>query len=239
MADSGWYPDSSTPGYERYWDGQAWTSQTRPAGQPAAPQYPAPAYGAPSPAAPGAPAYSAPAYSAPAYSAPAGAYAQYGPGLGVPRNAEIGPRLLAYLIDTGITLGVMLAALIPGFLVSLLISVSDAFGYLAVLLLVLGYLGAIGFSLHNLVVRQGRTGQTIGKQRMNIKLVGESTGVPLGIGGAVIRWILPAALGALTCGIVSTLDVLWPLWDPNNQRLVDKWMHYSVVPVAPEAAPGR
>ena len=235
MADSGWYPGPSTPGYERYWDGQTWTEQIRLPGQPATP--PPPAYGAPA----AAPVYSAPApaYGAPAYGAPTGGYTPYGATTGVPRNAEIGPRLLAYLIDVGVTFGVLLAAVIPGFLVSLLIEVSDVFGYLAVLLLVVGYVGALGFSLHNLVVRQGRTGQTIGKKRMNIQLVGESTGVPLGIGGAVIRWLLPAALGAITCGIVSTLDLLWPLWDANNQRLVDKWMHYSVVAGSPTGLGGR
>ncbi|MEM9894628.1 MAG: DUF2510 domain-containing protein, partial [Actinomycetota bacterium] len=31
---AGWYPDSSNPGMERWWDGQAWSQQTRPVGAP-------------------------------------------------------------------------------------------------------------------------------------------------------------------------------------------------------------
>ncbi|MEZ5260829.1 MAG: RDD family protein [Acidimicrobiales bacterium] len=230
-------PRPSTPGHERYWDGTGWSTHVRPLGQAAAPAQP---YAAPAPAqgytAP-AQGYTAPAqpYAAPAqgYGAPAGGgYAAYGTAL-VPRNADIGPRLLAYLIDTAVTFVALIAAVLPGFLVSLLISVSDVFGFLAVGLLIIGYVAALGFSIWNLVVRQGKTGQTIGKQKMNIMLVGERTGVPIGIGGAVLRWLLPSGLGAITCGIVSTLDLLWPLWDANNQRLVDKWMHWSVVPVPP------
>lgn len=37
---AGWYADHSTPGLERYWDGQAWGADTRPANS--APQPPAP-----------------------------------------------------------------------------------------------------------------------------------------------------------------------------------------------------
>jgi hypothetical protein len=40
-AVAGWYPDPSGPGQLRYWDGQAWTSSTAAAEQPA----PAPSYG--------------------------------------------------------------------------------------------------------------------------------------------------------------------------------------------------
>lgn len=42
---AGWYPDNTSPGNERYWDGSQWTEQSRPvAGQP---------FGATPPAAPG------------------------------------------------------------------------------------------------------------------------------------------------------------------------------------------
>ncbi len=38
----GWYPHPSAPGWEAYWDGQAWGTETRPAAAPpAAPQAPA------------------------------------------------------------------------------------------------------------------------------------------------------------------------------------------------------
>jgi hypothetical protein len=44
QAPAGWYPDpNKQAGQERYWDGQAWTEQTRPAGM-APPVAPAPVY---------------------------------------------------------------------------------------------------------------------------------------------------------------------------------------------------
>jgi flagellar basal body-associated protein FliL len=39
---AGWYPDSSQPGTERWYDGAAWTEHTRPTGAPAIPAPPAP-----------------------------------------------------------------------------------------------------------------------------------------------------------------------------------------------------
>lgn len=30
LGDEGWYPDPQTDGFERFWDGTAWTSQSRP-----------------------------------------------------------------------------------------------------------------------------------------------------------------------------------------------------------------
>ncbi|MFC8700500.1 DUF2510 domain-containing protein [Streptomyces parvus] len=50
----GWYPDTGTPGLERWWDGTAWTAHTRPSAagpaashQPPAPADPAPAQSGP------------------------------------------------------------------------------------------------------------------------------------------------------------------------------------------------
>ena len=45
QAGPGWYPDGA--GGERWWDGQQWTDQSRPAQGPGAPQAPQGQYGQP------------------------------------------------------------------------------------------------------------------------------------------------------------------------------------------------
>ncbi|MFD4018146.1 DUF2510 domain-containing protein [Streptomyces sindenensis] len=77
----GWYPDTGTPGLERWWDGTAWTAHTRPsAAGPAASHQPS------APADPG-PAQSGPVQSGPAGFGPAG----FGPaGVGPAEAASAG-----------------------------------------------------------------------------------------------------------------------------------------------------
>ncbi|MFI0877910.1 DUF2510 domain-containing protein [Streptomyces parvus] len=75
----GWYPDTGTPGLERWWDGTAWTAHTRPsAAGPAASHQP------PAPADPG------PAQSGPAQSGPAG-FGPADPGPGSFGPGSFGP----------------------------------------------------------------------------------------------------------------------------------------------------
>ena len=93
-------------------------------------------------------------------------------------------------------------------------------------MLVGGAIGLILFPLWNSVIRQGNTGQTIGKSKQNIKLVSDKTGGPVGIGPAIIRYFLG---GLLTS--ICYLDVLWPLFDEQKKRITDKILDFSVVDV--------
>ncbi|MEU0006875.1 DUF2510 domain-containing protein [Streptomyces sp. NPDC006314] len=111
----GWYPDpgqtNDGPPTERWWDGRAWTDQTRPAGTAAAwgPPTHSPAPGGPQPAYPVQPAYPAqPAQPAgPASSVPAG-YGAY-PGYPVyPAQPAAGSRRG---LRTGIAVAVAVAVL--------------------------------------------------------------------------------------------------------------------------------
>ena len=103
----------------------------------------------------------------------------------MPANlAEPGKRIVAALIDGAIPFGIIIAALIVA---AILGAVSDVLGLLVA---VIGYFGAIGFSIYNMIFTQGKTGQTIGKKMQGIKVVGESTGQPLGVGGAFVRYLL-------------------------------------------------
>lgn len=115
---------------------------------------------------------------------PGGGYSAPGPD-GIPANlADPIKRLIAALIDWGIVVGLIIVV----FIVALILgAISDVLGLLVGLV---GYLAALGFGIYNLVVTQGNTGQSIGKKMQGIKVVGEETGQPLGVGGAFIRWLI-------------------------------------------------
>ena len=115
---------------------------------------------------------------------PGGEYSAAGGGE-VPANlADPIKRLIAALIDGGVVFAIIIVTLV---LAAILGSISSALG---VLIAIVGYLGAIGFSIYNMVVTQGNTGQTVGKKMQGIKVVGEGTGAPLGVGGALIRYLI-------------------------------------------------
>ena len=86
--------------------------------------------------------------------------------------------------------------------------------------------GALLFPLWNSIVRQGQTGQTIGKSRQKIKLISDKTGGPVGVGSAFLRYLIG---GVLTS--ICYLDVLWPLFDEQKKRITDKILDFSVVDV--------
>lgn len=103
----------------------------------------------------------------------------------VPNNlADPVKRLIAALIDGGIVVGIIIATFIVAAIFG---AVSSALGFLVILV---GYLGAFGFGIYNLIVLQGNTGQSMGKKMQGIKVVAEGTGQPLGIGGAIVRYLV-------------------------------------------------
>ena len=91
--------------------------------------------------------------------------------------------------------------------------------------LVLFYLAAIAFWVYNRCILGGR-GQSLGKRALNIKLVSEETGQPIGTLMAFVRDICHI-LDSLACYI----GWLFPLWDAKRQTFADKIMRTVVVPV--------
>lgn len=177
-------------------------------GYPAAPP--------PPPGQPG-PGWGQPAYGAPGQPAPGG-YHTYGTPT---RYAEWIKRVGAYLVD--------IAVLIPGYLVMLVATplMRSDNGPLAVIGFVVylaGVAGVLGLAIWNLVIRQGRTGWSIGKQVLGIRLIGEKTGEPLGPGLTFVR-ALCHILDQLPC----YLGYLWPLWDAKKQTFADKIMGSVVI----------
>ena len=176
---------------------------TYPSGQPASPYGAQPGYGPP----PGMP---------PAYGAPVVPYAHWG------------LRLAAYLLD--------MVLLIPGYIVAVVGATlggstanSGAQG-LGILLAVVGYVALIGFMIWNQILRQGRTGASLGKQWVGIRVVREDSGLPLG-GWLTFGRQLLHVLDGLPC----YLGYLWPLWDAKRQTFADKIVG-SVVLQPPQVA---
>jgi uncharacterized RDD family membrane protein YckC len=124
-----------------------------------------------------------------------------------PRYANWGQRFAGTLLD-GLIIGVVPYALM---------GIGAAVGKSAGMALVgIGYALLIGLAIWQLI-REGRTGQTVGKKVMNIRLISENTGQPLGVGMAFVRRIAHF-LDSIAC----YLGWLWPAWDAKRQTFADK-----------------
>jgi uncharacterized RDD family membrane protein YckC len=136
--------------------------------------------------------------------------------------AHWGQRVGAYLIDALLVLPGYIVAWIGAALAS---GGSGGASAVGALLMVVGYLGAAVVAIWNQVFRQGRTGWSIGKKVLGIRLLAEATGQPLGPLLTFAR-ALAHILDALPC----YLGFLWPLWDAKRQTFADKIVHSVVVP---------
>ena len=108
--------------------------------------------------------------------------------------------------------------------IGLIISSSDGNDALGTSLTVVGALLSLAVFVWNTCLRAGRTGYSIGKGLLGIKLIGERSGEPIGAGMAFLRYL---------CHIVDALPLylgyLWPLWDAKRQTFADKIMHTVVL----------
>lgn len=202
---AGWYPAPGDPdGTQRYWDGAQWVGQPQPVPAPTAAQ---PAYGAPGAGTGGAPP----------------GYQPYPSNVARTVPADYVQRVVAYLIDYAV---VFVPAVI---VVAVAVLIGSASSALGVIIGVVGMIAVIGFSIWNLFIRQGSTGQTIGKSQQNITLIKDETGRPPGGGMTFVRYLVAGLISNVTCGIYGILDILWPLWDVDKKRLTDKILKMSVV----------
>ena len=78
-------------------------------------------------------------------------------------------------------------------------------------------------------VLHGRSGQTVGKRALGIRVIGEDF-QPIGYGRAFGRFLMAWVMW-LACYVPGILDGLWPLWDDKNQALHDKVVNSIVVRV--------
>ncbi len=73
----------------------------------------------------------------------------------------------------------------------------------------------------------GRTGQTWGRKIVGIKVIGETTGEPIGFGRALGRQLFAGFIS----GQILYLGYLWMLWDDKKQTWHDKVVGSIVVKV--------
>lgn len=95
----------------------------------------------------------------------------------------------------------------------------------------ISYFGAILFGTWNQVFRQGRRGASLGKQWMQIVLVSETDGRPIGAGMTFVRMIVH-----IVDGLPCYLGYFWPLWDEKRQTFADKIMKTAVLYLPPPSA---
>jgi uncharacterized RDD family membrane protein YckC len=102
---------------------------------------------------------------------------------------------------------------------------ADYSGSVAVplVLIVLGGITTLAFFVWNVCIRQGRTGATIGKSVLAIRLVNSDL-QPIGGGWAFLRSILH-----IVDSIPCYLGYLWPIWDSQKQTFADKIMNTYVI----------
>mgnify|MGYP000147273350 CR=1 FL=1 len=133
-----------------------------------------------------------------------------------PPLAELGPRVIAFLIDwVGAYLVMFVLFAIVG---GILGAVSDSLGALVGLV---GFAVYLGFWFWQ-IYQEGTTGQTIGKKMQGVKLVGlENGGQPVGFGMAFVRNFVNGICG---------LFWLFPFFDAQRQTLGDKVSKTVVVP---------
>jgi uncharacterized RDD family membrane protein YckC len=126
-----------------------------------------------------------------------------------PELATYGQRVGGFLIDVGIPTGLLVAVLIAALATRDLTMILVVYGLSAAML------GA--FVLWNSGYCQGRSGQSIGKRALGVRLVTAETGQAVGFGRAIGR-----QFAHLLDGIPFSLGYLWPLWDEQRQTFADK-----------------
>lgn len=133
--------------------------------------------------------------------------------------AEWGTRVGAYLIDG-------LVACVPLVLAFALFAFSSSGSavVVGVPILIAGFAWALLYK----PVFEGRSGQTVGKRMLGIKVVRED-GRPMSYGPAFARWVVAWVINWVPFG--GVIDDLWPLWDDRNQTLHDKAAKTLVVRV--------
>ena len=160
----------------------------------------------------------------------------------LPPLAEWFPRVGASVIDSivpTVAIGIAYAVFIASFVTSAATASTTATSTLTneqatrvmtgsvlpgLVAMLIGLGVSLGFVIWNRGYLQGRTGQSLGKRALGIRLLNETTMAPPGMG-----WSLLRELAHYLDGAVMDLGYLWPLWDDKKQTFADKLLHTVVV----------
>jgi uncharacterized RDD family membrane protein YckC len=85
-------------------------------------------------------------------------------------------------------------------------------------------LAGLGWTIYNRWYQGGTTGQSLGKKVLNLRLVSEETGQPIGMLMAFVRDICHF-IDAIICYV----GFLFPLWDSKRQTIADKIVKTLVI----------
>jgi uncharacterized RDD family membrane protein YckC len=94
---------------------------------------------------------------------------------------------------------------------------------LMVLTVVLGF-ATFAFGIWNTIVRQGKTGASIGKSALHIRVLSEETGQPIGVGQNFAR-----QLTHILDGLACYIGYLFPLWEDKRRTFADMIMKTVVL----------
>lgn len=136
--------------------------------------------------------------------------------------ATFGQRLVAVLIDALVGVALMFPAIVL-FIVGVAADSGILIG-LAALLYLAGFIALLYITF----VGIGKYGQTPGKRMQGVKIV-DANGSPIGVGGAVIRYIVQQISNAIVCGL--PIGSLWMLWDAEKKTLYDKILNSQAISV--------
>ena len=196
---------SQGPGWWQASDGKWYPPEQAAGGAPTSvpPAGPPAGFGPPSGPPPG---YGPPAGAPGAFGAPAGYGAPVGGGQG--QLAEWPQRAQSAVIDW---FG-------PAIVAGIIAQASTTLGGIL-------QLAALAWALYNGYL-QGETGQSTGKKIAGLRLVGETTGQPIGGGQGVVRMF-----AHFVDAIICYIGFLFPLWDAKKQTIADKIMKSVVITV--------
>ncbi len=141
--------------------------------------------------------------------------------------ASFGKRVVAYIIDSfivGLIAGIPIGCLI-GITSAIAVGMSEEVYIIAVILTsLIGVFWAVIASILYYAVMWSRTGQTLGKKWLGIKVV-TAEWIPPSFWRSVGR----AIIGYSLSNLVSGLGFLWMLWDDYQQCWHDKLFSTYVI----------